>query len=375
MPRRICSSRDERPKFQGGFSLVELMVAMALSLVLLAGVVAVFASSRATYETTDRLSHIQDSGRFALGSIARDLRSAGYLGCARSAQLTNALNTPTALLWNFALPVQGFDAQEGAWEPELDTGDDSVVSGAAPGSDVLVVRLPRGEFEPVRAVEGTFMSATTDDIVIEDVTPALIEAGDIVQVSDCNARAVFQVVANTAGVISHGEVAAAGELPGNAKGDIGYAFTDLAELVPIQSVIYYLGEGSASAGESTSEAGGTGSAPASSAAPSSAASLSLWRRVSGSGEPEELVEGVESMQLLFGEANGSNVTYRPAGAVVDWRQVRTVRVALLVRSLSEYGSDVDHGDYEVLDETVADPGDRHLRQVFTTTVGIRNIAS
>src|SRR5688572_21303971 len=42
-------------KFARGFSLLELMVAMAISLMLLMGVVALFVSSRASYETTERL--------------------------------------------------------------------------------------------------------------------------------------------------------------------------------------------------------------------------------------------------------------------------------------------------------------------------------
>src|SRR5690606_32670244 len=46
-----------------GFSVVELMVAMAISLLLLAGVVAIFSSSRSSYETTTRLSRIQENGR------------------------------------------------------------------------------------------------------------------------------------------------------------------------------------------------------------------------------------------------------------------------------------------------------------------------
>lgn len=355
MTRCNCKTRSHAARSHAGFSLVELMVAMALSLILLAGVLTIFASSRTTYETTDRLSRIQESGRFALDSIVRDLRSAGYLGCSKRADFTNALNGPATALNNFENPVQGFDAQGSSWLPALDA---TTAPGAEPGSDALVVRLPRGDFEPVRVVEGEFMSSTTADLVIE-ATPALIKAGDVVQISDCNGRAVFQVTANTAGVLQHAVIAAtsdaSGTTPGNAINDIGYAFTDSAELVPVQSVAYYLRDGS-----------------------TPGAGTSLWRHVSRSASAEELVEGVENMQLAFGVASGNTIVYYSAEDVSDWANVRTVRIALLVRSLSEYGTDTDQQDYDLLDSlggtTVNNPGDRRMRQVFTTTVNIRNSA-
>ena len=49
-----------------GFSVIELMVAMAISLLLLGGVISIFVSSKSSYETNERLSRIQENGRFAL---------------------------------------------------------------------------------------------------------------------------------------------------------------------------------------------------------------------------------------------------------------------------------------------------------------------
>lgn len=345
-------SRSSMRGGAGGFSLMELMIAMTLGLLLLSGVVGVFMSSRTTYETTDRLSRIQESGRFALETLARDLRAAGYLGCSRRGEFTNTLNNPSGLLWNFAVAVQGFDGQGSVWKPALDS---TVAPNAAPGSDALVVRIPRDDIEPVRVVEGELMTATTDPIVTEDSgATKRLDKGDVVQISDCNARAVFQVTANTAGTIQHGKVGRETdskkhtESPGNDTDDLGYAYTDAAELLPVQSIVYYVHQ----------EPGSKDSA--------------LWRRVSGSSTPEPLVEGVEKMQLRFGESVAGTIQYRRADEVANWQQVRTVRIALLVRSTSQYGTDIDHADYQLLDVTVKDPNDRHLRQIFTTTVVIRN---
>src|ERR1700754_494713 len=84
-----------------GFSIVELMVAVTLSLILLGGVVTLFASSRKSYEGNEHLARMQETGRFALDQIIRDIRSAGYLGCAKEAPFTNAVDTSTnTLIWD-----------------------------------------------------------------------------------------------------------------------------------------------------------------------------------------------------------------------------------------------------------------------------------
>ena len=64
--------------------------------------------------------------------------------------------------------------------------------------------------------------------------------------------------------------------------------------------------------------------------------------------------------------------YRTADDVTDWNDVISVNVALLVRSIEEHGVDTDQRTYTLLDTTVAAPGDRRLREVFTATASIRN---
>src|SRR5262249_4071448 len=135
MPSKAITALAVRRRTRG-FSLVELMVAMAISLMLLGGVVAVFMSSRASYEATDQLSRIQETGRFALDEIARDVRSAGYVGCARApTYLSTSLNDNTNVLWDFLDgAVRGHQfVSAGTWTPALNT---TVVPSAADGSDV-----------------------------------------------------------------------------------------------------------------------------------------------------------------------------------------------------------------------------------------------
>ncbi|GAA5317387.1 MAG: hypothetical protein AseanaTS_25920 [Candidatus Pelagadaptatus aseana] len=65
---------------QSGFSLIELMIAMVLSLVILLGVMQVFLGSRQTYVLADDMSRIQENGRFSLEFLAQSIRMGGYQG-------------------------------------------------------------------------------------------------------------------------------------------------------------------------------------------------------------------------------------------------------------------------------------------------------
>ena len=59
------------------------MVSITLGLILLAGVMSIFHSSKVTYNTNEKTARLQENGRVALDFLTHDLRSAGYLGCAR----------------------------------------------------------------------------------------------------------------------------------------------------------------------------------------------------------------------------------------------------------------------------------------------------
>lgn len=76
-------------KYQGGIGLVELMIAMTLSLVIGAAVIQVFLSQRQTYRTQDDMARIQENARFAFEQIAQDIRQVGYWGCSRKATIVN----------------------------------------------------------------------------------------------------------------------------------------------------------------------------------------------------------------------------------------------------------------------------------------------
>src|SRR6478736_6866758 len=147
-PHMNASPRFHTPR-QRGFSLVELMVAMTLSLLLMAGALSILYSSKTTYNENDRLARLQESGRTVVEMILRDARPAGFMGCSRPLsgdEFSNGLNNSNSLLWNFGQPAFGFEAKGGGvWEPALD----ALLPNATSGSDALVMRTTRqsqGEF-------------------------------------------------------------------------------------------------------------------------------------------------------------------------------------------------------------------------------------
>lgn len=61
-----------------GFSLVELMLALMLSLFLLGGLFVTYISSRSTAQDAEVLSRVQENMRFASDHLIRDIRNAGF---------------------------------------------------------------------------------------------------------------------------------------------------------------------------------------------------------------------------------------------------------------------------------------------------------
>ena len=101
--------------FVRGFSLVELLLALAVGLLLVLGVSQVTISARATQASQQAAMLLQDDARFVLGKMIRDIRQAGMFGCLATAAIDNA---PPA----FDQPV-GWHSAGSSWSLTLVTAD------------------------------------------------------------------------------------------------------------------------------------------------------------------------------------------------------------------------------------------------------------
>jgi type IV pilus assembly protein PilW len=148
-------------KHQQGMSLVELMVAMAIGTFLLAGAVTVFGKTRDLYRTNDAAARLQETARYAMGTIEADLRMANYWGLMSRADLIENgpaldLANPPAVDPTYSLPAEltGYAATINScgamWAVKLpsyvEANNDAygyacaAFGTAVPGSDQLTIR-------------------------------------------------------------------------------------------------------------------------------------------------------------------------------------------------------------------------------------------
>ena len=126
---------------QAGLSIIELMIAIALGLIVLAGLATLFANQSAARAEMERSSRQIENGRFAMELLTDDLRMAGFYGELAVGPVN--FPPPAALVdpcsfnppdWITAIPhhVQGYD--EGVGVPGCIPADRKA------NTDVVVIR-------------------------------------------------------------------------------------------------------------------------------------------------------------------------------------------------------------------------------------------
>jgi prepilin-type N-terminal cleavage/methylation domain-containing protein len=85
------------PSRQQGFSLIELVIGMAIFLLVLLAVYQLFDTGSATYRSGQRKVDVQQNARVALDEVVRQLRMAGYFPENYNTDTTDNLANPRAL--------------------------------------------------------------------------------------------------------------------------------------------------------------------------------------------------------------------------------------------------------------------------------------
>ncbi len=134
---------------QSGLTLVEMMVALVISLLLLAGLVTVFASMRTSFSTTQELNHLVNQERLASTVLSDTLANAGYYPLTNRTVI-GLYHTPAV-----AFPVQ--TTTVGVYDLDFAT-DGQVIYGTGattPGSnDVVAVRMMTGANDSILDCQG-----------------------------------------------------------------------------------------------------------------------------------------------------------------------------------------------------------------------------
>lgn len=79
-----------------GMTLIELMVALAIGAFLMLGAITVFMQSRTTFRVTESVARLQESARFALEAMEPDIRMAHYWGLTSRTYMIQGRLAPTA---------------------------------------------------------------------------------------------------------------------------------------------------------------------------------------------------------------------------------------------------------------------------------------
>lgn len=330
---------------QFGLTLVEIMVAMVVSLILLGGVIQIFVSSKTTYRTDNGLARMQENGRFALSFLTKDVRMAGYFGClSKDMKITNTVNhAPNDLLYDFQQGIFGYDGTSNL---------PSLISSLNPvsGSDIIVVKRAGGD---AMQLDKPYMNTSAADIHLLNNPNSTLQVGDIAMISDCADASIFQISQFNGGNTNVVHNTGGSTSPGNSTKNLGKTYAGDATMMKAETIIYYV-------------------------APSTADNTkrSLYQKI-GDAATQELVEGIENMQVIYGvdsDENGTANSYVAAGAVTDWTQVVSVKLAVLADSIDNSLPVDNTRTYDLLGTTIDPPDDRLQRQVFTTTVTLRNRA-
>lgn len=100
-----------------GFSLMELMVAMGISMVLLSALSSIFAQSISAREKIDLEGQKIETARYSLDTLAEDIRLAGYYGTlAPSLSGTTLVNGATPTDWKYVDPCSTSSGAQPGWD-------------------------------------------------------------------------------------------------------------------------------------------------------------------------------------------------------------------------------------------------------------------
>jgi type IV pilus assembly protein PilW len=247
--------------------------------------------------------------------------------------------------------VQGYESDgAGAFSPALGL---ALTPAPVNDSDVVVVRTAKRDGRNTK-LEASLASLSGN---LSVTNTGSIAPGTVYMISNCINADFFQVSTWTTGTPATIAHATGGAItPGNSTDSFSYMYEMGSRLVPLETVVYYVGLDA-----TTNEPG-------------------LYRQTGG-GAPQLLIDGVQAMQVSYGEdTDNDRITnfYRSASAVVNWNAIISVNISVLIRS-EEWGSNTDGNSYTMLaatagGQTLGPYNDRRQRMMFTTTAALRNRA-
>lgn len=139
--------RQRMGRGEGGFSLIELMVAVVVSAIVMAGVIEIFINQRAGARVQNSLAELQENARYSLEQLSRVARMNGYQGDAPGAWVLGPLTQ-----------------SNGGIKPLAGTNNDTS------GSDTLTVTFMGSADGFIKDCQGNVVNATTTAINVFSIS-------------------------------------------------------------------------------------------------------------------------------------------------------------------------------------------------------------
>ncbi|MEO1925574.1 MAG: hypothetical protein ABGY08_06260, partial [Gammaproteobacteria bacterium] len=175
-------------------SLIELLIAMTIGMLLMLGAITLFSNNKRIYREVNSMGRLQENARFAIELMIKDIRMAGYFGCAAQFSSTNSVINST----DFAYSLDAVDGYTGgAWG----SGSNYTPDGIIANTDAIIIRSLSGDSTDVITTmtpDSTGNVQVTKDMTTDDkdeklADPSLLFPGEIVVVSDCSNSDLFQI--------------------------------------------------------------------------------------------------------------------------------------------------------------------------------------
>ena len=347
---------------QLGFSLVELLVALLIGSTVISGVFSLYVTTKSTQQFSAANSRIQESGRFALTYLKRDIRMISYRGCA-SVAIPNVAIQAKSMPNDFnaqAQDIVGFEITNNWANDTIYANATGIISKIKLGSDAFgISRMASTNHQLIAN-----MTSDNANIQISTQSGAKFKKSQLVVISDCRSADIFRI-SNTPN-IDGDKMTLTHAADINISNRLSKIYLADANIAHYQSFFYFIGD--------TSRLNSQGKKI-----------YALYQAsnnfdgLTPSFHVEELIEGVENMQLLYGErlANG-NTRYLKASNVTNMNAVVVMQLGVLITSYDNVRKSLDSNTYSLPGIDIGVTGvithaqDYRLRHTFSGTVQVRN---
>jgi type IV pilus assembly protein PilW len=321
----------------GGFTLVELMVALVLGLIVTAAALAMFLSDRQVYQTTENLGRVQETVRTAYELMARDMRESAGNACESGLRTSNTLRNPATRWWsNFDASVMGYDGGTAFPDQGFGTGTGQRIAN----TDALEIKSAVND-----GVTIVSHNAPAANFQVNTINHG-ISSGDIVMVCDFDHAALLQVtnaqpginatiVHNNGGAVVPGNCSKGLGFPTDCSSPLGaqYAFGPNAIIARARMHRWYVGANSRG-GRSLFEA----------------------TVVNNAGTPEvaaqEIAEGVQDMQLEYLVAGATAYVNADSVTAAQWAGTTVLAVRVVITLQGEQANAGGDAVQRTLEHTV-----------------------